>query len=414
MSNYYPPYEVGGYEQLCRDVAYRLAERGHSVSVLTSDHGIRPEREVSDETDVYRVLKMRPDYSRWLGPAAEFFLSRRANLRFNLAQLDRVLDVFWPQIVFVWNLEGLPRELALACENAPGVATAYWLAGYSPSQPDDFWIYWQHEPANRLARLMKRPMRWLALRIMAGEGHPIRPIMRHTAVVSHYAREAGIANGTLPANAQVIYNGVEVEVFWRPVKGRAAGPLRLLQAGRVTQDKGVHTSLEAVGELVRRGRGEQVVLSIAGSGPVEYERSLRRIVTDKGIEQQVTFLGQLPRTRMPELMQGADVLLLPTPHQEPFARVMLEAMAAGLTVVGTTTGGTGELLCHEVNGLAFETGNGRELASRLEQLINDDVLRQRLARRGQEQVVKQFNLDLMVDNLETFLTNALTDGGGTQ
>ena len=37
LSNYYPPFEVGGYEQLCRDVAERLAERGHTVAVLTSD-----------------------------------------------------------------------------------------------------------------------------------------------------------------------------------------------------------------------------------------------------------------------------------------------------------------------------------------------------------------------------------------
>jgi len=42
VSNYYPPYEVGGYEQLCRDVAMRLAERGHQIQGLTSERGVRP------------------------------------------------------------------------------------------------------------------------------------------------------------------------------------------------------------------------------------------------------------------------------------------------------------------------------------------------------------------------------------
>ena len=41
VTNYYPPYEVGGYEQLCRDVATRLAHRGHTVQILTSDWRVR-------------------------------------------------------------------------------------------------------------------------------------------------------------------------------------------------------------------------------------------------------------------------------------------------------------------------------------------------------------------------------------
>jgi hypothetical protein len=42
VSNYYPPYEVGGYEQLCRDVAMRLAEREHQIQGLTRERGVRP------------------------------------------------------------------------------------------------------------------------------------------------------------------------------------------------------------------------------------------------------------------------------------------------------------------------------------------------------------------------------------
>ena len=45
LTNFYPPYEVGGYEQLCRDVAVRLADRGHSYAVLTSDHGVKQFRQ---------------------------------------------------------------------------------------------------------------------------------------------------------------------------------------------------------------------------------------------------------------------------------------------------------------------------------------------------------------------------------
>ncbi len=407
ISNYYPPFEVGGYEQLCRDVADRLAARGHDVAVLTSDRSVEG-REPTGDDHVYRELRIGPSRERPIATPIEFFVTRRAKERHNIRQLDRVLTAFRPELVFIWNLQGLPLELAAICERRQEVTVAYWLAGYSPVEPDLYWQYWTHVPGDPVRRWLKGALAHLAFRIMVAEGKPVRPLLKHAAVVSHYMRETGIAAGTLPPVTQVIYNGVEFETFFQPVrKGSDKKGLRLLQAGRVSRDKGVHTSIEALVHLAGRGLANQVTLLIAGSGPAEYEAELRRQAADAGLEEQVRLLGWLSRNKMPELMANADVLLLPTEHPEPFARVMLEGMAAGLTVIGSRTGGTEELLRHGENGLTFEAGDSFELAQRVSMLLDDDRLRQKLACAGQRQVREAFTLDVMVNNIERFLEESL-------
>jgi glycosyltransferase involved in cell wall biosynthesis len=407
ISNYYPPFEVGGYEQLCRDVANRLAARGHQVAVLTSDRRVAG-REAADDDHIKRTLRIGPSPERPGATGIEFFVSRQAKTRHNLRRLDQALDEFRPDVAFIWNLQGLPIELAKACERRQELAVAYWLAGYSPAEPDGYWRYWQRTPGRTILRIVKSTLAPLALRIMAAEGKPIRPQMKYAAVVSHYMRDQGIAAGTLPPNVQVIYNGVEFETFYHPVRiGGDGRVLRLLQAGRVSRDKGVHTSIQALGRPASQGQAERLQLLIAGSGPAEYEQELQRLAADQALEKQVKFLGWMPREKMPEIMANAEILLLPTEHPEPFARVMLEGMAAGLTVIGSRTGGTEELLWHGQNGLTFEAGDSRDLARQLERLLDDDELRRRLASAGQKQVKEAYTLEIMVTRLEQLLEQSL-------
>ena len=402
LTNYYPPHEVGGYEQLCRDVAVNFLERGHEVAILTSDHAQKG-TEHQDNIDIYRLLKLRPKYNRYSSPAFEFFLTRRKDQRFNLKVLQKLLGDLRPDVVFIWNLQMLPREMAVICEQNPDLAVAYWLAGYSPAQPDEFWTYWHREPVEKLYAALKEPFRRLAIQMMAAEGKPVRPRLKHAAVVSQYMLNTGLSDRTLPSGTQVIYNGVEMGKYWRPVESRSGKKLRILQAGRVSPDKGVHTSVEAIGYLAKKKTSRDFSLLIAGSGPIEYERSLLELVSENHIEDRVTFQGWVPREEMPELMANSDVLLLPTPHPEPFSRVVLEAMASGSLVIGTNTGGTGEILRNEENSLVFPAENSMALSEQLIRILNDDELRCQLARQGQHQVLNEFSLEIMIDKLEELL-----------
>lgn len=410
ISNYYPPHEVGGYEQLCRDVAKHLVDRGHQYAVLTSNQGV-DHNNATHEPGVFRVLRIQPRPYTHLGTASQFFLTRRRIESENRSTFQRVVREFRPDVIFIWNLQGLPQELALDAEALPDVAVAYWLAGYSPAEPDLFWRYWAQPPGKQaFLQYPKSVLGRLALAQLRREGKPVRPQMRHVAVVSDYMRRKGLSENTLPAHTEVIYNGVETEDFYRPAPPpNAPPPINLLLAGRLSPDKGVHVAVEAVARLAQTRRQRDFRLLIAGSSPSEYLSRLQQVVANHDLADLVSFLGWLPRERIPALMHTCHILLLPTVHQEPFARVTLEAMAAGLVVVGALTGGTGEILQHDVTGLVFAAAEVQDLAWQINRLLDDPQLRHRLARQGQETVLANYSLEHMVEQLESLLERAVRD-----
>ena len=103
---------------------------------------------------------------------------------------------------------------------------------------------------------------------------------------------------------------------------------------------------------------------------------------------------------MPRVIEAHDVLVFPSIWPEPLARIIQEAMVCGLVVIGTTTGGTREILLDGVNGLTFEVENAQMLAEKIVQVIDDGGLRAKLARAARQTVVERFNLTRMVDEIE--------------
>lgn len=410
VTNYYPPYEVGGYEQLCRDVALRLSSRGHTTAILTSDRGMNGSNKMAEEPGIHRLLRTQPQTNGRLHTAIQFFLTRRRTEAFNRTVFERIVQQFEPDVVFIWNLQGLPQELALDAEALPDTEVVYWLAGYTPAEPDQYWRYWNQPPERRSSlEMIKGVLRRIALAQLQKEGKPVRPQMRYVAVVSEYMLRKGIDESTLPPHAEVIYNGVETDLFYRPVPPlETAPPFNLLLAGRVSADKGIHVAVEAVVKLAQLRPQRDFRLLIAGGGPSEYVEQLKRLAANHNVTDLISFLGHLPRENMPPLMHASHILILTAIHPEAFARVVLEGMAAGLAVVSTLTGGTSEILKHEITGLACMANDSTDLAYQLGRLLDDPKLRYELACEGQKVVLANYTIERMVDRLEMMLEQAVT------
>ncbi len=408
VNNYYPPHEVGGYEQLCRDMVVALTARGHACAVITSTHGVTAATPAQPE--VHRVLRIQPDYGSRLHPALQFMFTRAALEKHNLDQFHQVCAAFHPEVVFIWNVCGLPRSLCLAAEALPDAVVAYWLAGYSPADPDEYWQYWQTQLGQRPAQvILRRCLGPWALRKMRREGKPLRPRMAHVAVVSDGTRREGLAAGSLPAHTRVLYNGVETDLFWAERSG-IAQPLRLLFAGRMSEDKGPQVAIAALGHLVNDAGITAVSLTLVGDGPQRQMSRLKELVEELRLQPYVTFLGWQPRDRMPAIMREHDVLLFCTSGVEAFARVVLEAMASGQVVIGTLTGGTGEVLVEGVTGLTYQAGDSSELARQIMRLVHEPALWESLSRTGQRVACERYSMDRMVDEIEAFLQEALDAG----
>lgn len=110
---------------------------------------------------------------------------------------------------------------------------------------------------------------------------------------------------------------------------------------------------------------------------------------------------------MPAVFAEHDVLLFPSIWSEPLARIVQEAMACGLVVIGTSTGGTGEILQDGVNGLIFASEDARMLAKKILRVSSDQELRNELSQAARKTVENKFSLDRMVDEIEDSFSQLL-------
>lgn len=398
MTNLYPPHELGGQGYSCQQVVEGMQSRGHATLVLTSMHGTNNTQVYGN--GVYRALFLEMDLVPWRA-ALTFFTWRSVRQKHNLQVVRQVVEEFAPDVIFIWGMWNVDRNVpALAEQLLPG-RVLYRFADYWPMLPSQHEYYW-HAPGQTLpARLLKRVLGRIALFMLARETPPSLRF-EHTICVSAAVRRILVEAGVPVADARLIYTGIDAQQFAPDGrKPQLETGLHLLYAGRLSADKGVETAIYALAEL--RTRGVRVLLTLAGTGDPQYQAYLQSLVLQQGVEPHVTFVGLVPREEMPRLMQRHHVLLVPSTWQEPLARVALEGMSAGLVVVATPTGGTAEIIQHEQNGLLFAPGDASDLAAQVAQLAADKALQERLAYAGTRTVIEGFTVPQMMDAYEAYL-----------
>jgi glycosyltransferase involved in cell wall biosynthesis len=208
----------------------------------------------------------------------------------------------------------------------------------------------------------------------------------------------------------VIHNGVDLSQFtlhrakseWQP-----EDKLRFIVAGRIMPIKGVHTIVEAFASLTEQPELDKLSLTILGDGPADYVESLKRIILKHGLQKVIQFQAAVPRKDMPLVLSRYDGLILASEYDEPLARAIQEAMAMELLVVGTVTGGSGELLVNEYTGLVFRTGDPRSLADQLIKAVREPDLVNRLRKAGRKEVEENFNIQSTVTQVEEYLLACL-------
>jgi glycosyltransferase involved in cell wall biosynthesis len=124
---------------------------------------------------------------------------------------------------------------------------------------------------------------------------------------------------------------------------------------------------------------------------------------DLGIQDAVRFLKNVPRESLQDLSRRHHVLVFPGSHREGFSVALLEAMASGLAVVGTASGGSAEILEDGANALVIPPEDPGALAECLLRLAREPGLVQRLAEAGQARVRERYDMVHVGGLLEEYL-----------
>ncbi len=186
-----------------------------------------------------------------------------------------------------------------------------------------------------------------------------------------------------------IWNGIDVRFAY--AGPRAGGPV--VMVGRMSPEKDVATLLRAAAIAAREHSAFR--LEIAGGGVCLPD--LRRLVSDLGLGEHVTFLGEVQD--IPSLLRRAGLFVLSS-LTEGISMTLLEAMAVGLPVVATRVGGNPEVVVDGQTGLLVPPESPAELASAMLRLLHDPEGGHRMGRAGRLWVEQHFDIRRMVADYE--------------
>jgi len=208
-------------------------------------------------------------------------------------------------------------------------------------------------------------------------------------------------------DVRVVYNGIDWQRFEAVPVRRPHPGLTLLSVCALTEEKRFDRVLRIAAELLRRGVDVRVLH--AGSGRLTAD--VKRMAADLGIARSVVFLGSLPLGAVLELYRIADVFLL-AGERVVFDLAALEAMASGLPVVLSDTGGNRELVDDGVDGYLCAGGDTDAFVERIQALASESCKRSELGSAARRRVRERFTLEAMTRNFDELYRGLIARNAG--
>lgn len=340
INSLYHPEHVGGAEKSVQLLAEAMLALGHEVHVITLSRAGAAEVDSHNGVRIHRVPLRNlywPDAS--IARPAIKRLAWHVVDMFNVRSRNDVLSVLkdiQPDIVHTNGLSGFSVAAwsAIQCVGAPIVHSArdYYLIHPNAK------LYAKGDiqrTDSMVVRFWSAIKRWESRKVDA------------FVSISNYVRALHVDAVFFPrARLATVYNPIRIP---GAVKPRSEGPWTFGYLGRLDESKGLELLIDAFEQF----GGAESRLLIAGKGDPSYEDSLQRRA--KG---NVMFLGQVqPDMFFPTI----NCLVTPSRWAEPLGRVVLEAYAQGVPVIGSSAGGIPEIIDEGKTGLTFKSGSLSDL-----------------------------------------------------
>jgi glycosyltransferase involved in cell wall biosynthesis len=232
--------------------------------------------------------------------------------------------------------------------------------------------------------------------------------------VAHASGVSGVSGIQVPRYLGAAFcdlsDGIDV-AFFESSNGNAQSlpsqrPLVLLPA-RIVRSKGHLDLVKAIASLRDRGVSCDVAFVGRSSTPA-FDRELRQAISTVHLEDRVHFLGELSVDCLRDWYKTASVVAFPTHHHEGLPRVILEAQAMRVPVVAYSTGGTSGGMISGKTGFLLDTGDVHGLAAKIQQILQNNILRSTMGLEGEKLVRRRFSLKALAERHEEFYLRTIS------
>ncbi|UTM55981.1 glycosyltransferase [Photobacterium sp. CCB-ST2H9] len=220
--------------------------------------------------------------------------------------------------------------------------------------------------------------------------------------VSDYVLSPFMQEGFAPEKCQIIPNGIDIEALdaveafsFRNTMGIPDDAIVLGYAGAMLMEKGIDHLLNVTHRLIAKGYPVHLVLLGNGRDQPTFEAMAEKL----NIRDRVHFAGQ--QADAIAWMKGGMDIYISSAHSESFGLALAEASLAGLPVVVNQIGGVGSVIKDQVTGLLAATNNEVDLLAKIETLLTEPDLRQRLGASGRDFIRNNLTIEKYCQSFET-------------
>ncbi len=359
-SDLFYPLLLGGGEKRMYEVARRLAKK-HEIHILTRRFKGLLSYEVHEGVHIHRVFVPSGKIKLESSSDGSAFMLGALSKGINLGDFD----LYAPQQFFPI----FPSWLIAKAKRKPIIATIHDIYR-------ETWLQKYGIKGALMATFEKAMLKLPYTRIIT---------------VSNSSKQKLIQCGVPEHKIEVIPNGVDVKEF-DEVRVKKSEKQRVIYVGRLVGYKHVDDLLVAFS-----GLDFDAELFIVGEGPER--KNLKNLARKLKIHDKVTFTGFVDERRKIELIKSSRVLVLPS-STEGFGIAVIEAWAARTAVIVSNIPALCELVRNGKTGLIFKLRNIADLKDKLDRVLRDKVLRNKLSTNGYKLVKKKFEWDEIANQIE--------------
>ena len=209
---------------------------------------------------------------------------------------------------------------------------------------------------------------------------------------------------------KIVYHPVGIDLnrysLKTPNNGKDSGNVIILTISRLIEEKGLDFGIRAINHLVNERGYTNIRYQILGNGPLMGK--YKKLVNQLNLNNNVYFFGSQQHEGVVSALRNANIFLLPS-IAEALPVALMEALAVGLPVVATKVGSVHELVSDNESGYLIDPGNFMLISEKLEHLMNNPDIWDKMALIGHAHIEKSYNIEILNKKLEDIFLNLINN-----